>query len=247
MPGPSYLFGTMHVRDERVFSLTGQVLPLIDSCDAFAAEFHLEELNTPEQGESMILPQGKSLEDYLSPRKFAKVRRMLLKTTGMDLVMFKNVLPFVVVNVAGEKLLQSDRPVSLDGYLWNYALEAGKEMHGIETIEEQLQTLRSISVEKQVKMLLDAVRNVSNYRRQIYHYADLYHRGELARLHKLMRKNAGGLRKQLLNERNLVMAQRIEDLARKKSLFAAVGAGHLLGGKGLIRLLKKRGLKLHEE
>jgi len=150
------------------------------------------------------------------------------------------------VNLIGESLLQSERPKSLDSYLWSYALEAGKDMHGIETFEAQVKTLASIPVEKQVKMLLDTVRNIGRFRRKIHHYAHLYQRGELPMLHKLMKKSAGGLRKRLLYDRNVVMAQRIEELARQKSLFTAVGAGHLLGGKGLIRLLKKRGLKVNE-
>jgi uncharacterized protein len=234
----------MHVRDERAFTMTDQVLPLIDACDAFAAEFHLQELSAPENGQRIILPQGTSLEDYMTPRKFSKIRRILLKTADIDLLMFKDALPFVIVNLVGAQMLQAERPVALDAYLWDYAHGAGKAMHGIETFGQQLKTLDSIPVKKQVKMLLGTVRNISGYRRKIHHYASLYQRGELRLLHKLMKKSSGGLRKLLLYDRNVVMAQRIEDLAGQTSVFAAVGAGHLLGGKGLIRLLKKRGMKV---
>jgi uncharacterized protein YbaP (TraB family) len=59
-----------------------------------------------------------------------------------------------------------------------------------------------------------------------------------------VKKNAKGLRKMMLYHRNEVMAGRIAALARQQSLFAAIGAGHLLGGKGVLRLLKKEGLKV---
>lgn len=244
LPACSYLFGTMHVQDERAFALTGQVLPLIDACAAFAAEFHLEELRVPASSQRLMMPEGESLEDYISPHKFSKMRRIILKATGIELKMMKNLLPFTIVNLIGAEMLLAERPEHLDAYLWNYASESCKSMHGIETFEQQLKTLERIPINKQVKMLAGAVRNISGYRRKMEHFARLYERGELSVLHKLMRKSAGGLRKQLLYDRNLVMAQRIEDLAGQASLFAAVGAGHLPGGKGLIRLLKKRGLKV---
>jgi uncharacterized protein YbaP (TraB family) len=40
------------------------------------------------------------------------------------------------------------------------------------------------------------------------------------------------------------MAHRLNLMVREQSLFAAIGAGHLAGEKGVLRLLKKQGLKL---
>jgi uncharacterized protein YbaP (TraB family) len=52
------------------------------------------------------------------------------------------------------------------------------------------------------------------------------------------------MRKLLLYERNTIMAERFAEIARQESLFCAVGAGHLSGKKGLLRLLKKEGFKV---
>jgi uncharacterized protein YbaP (TraB family) len=40
------------------------------------------------------------------------------------------------------------------------------------------------------------------------------------------------------------MAERIIKLSADQSLFTAIGAGHLAGKKGVLRLLKKAGLKV---
>ncbi|MDX1956891.1 MAG: TraB/GumN family protein, partial [Chitinophagaceae bacterium] len=37
---PSYLFGTMHVRDNKAFDFSDSVLLKIDACEAFALEVH---------------------------------------------------------------------------------------------------------------------------------------------------------------------------------------------------------------
>lgn len=47
--------------------------------------------------------------------------------------------------------------------------------------------------------------------------------------------------KALLYDRNVIMVRSIDSLARKGSLFAAVGAAHLPGKKGIIEMLRKKG------
>ena len=47
--------------------------------------------------------------------------------------------------------------------------------------------------------------------------------------------------KALLYDRNVIMVKSIDSLARKGSLFAAVGAAHLPGKKGIIEMLRKKG------
>jgi uncharacterized protein YbaP (TraB family) len=51
----------------------------------------------------------------------------------------------------------------------------------------------------------------------------------------------------LIYERNGNMASRVEDLLRtKETYFVIVGAGHLVGDKGVIEILKKRGYLLEQ-
>ncbi len=47
----------------------------------------------------------------------------------------------------------------------------------------------------------------------------------------------------LLDRRNETMAKSILDLAEKKKVVAAIGALHLVGERGVIRLLEKEGYK----
>ena len=68
-----------------------------------------------------------------------------------------------------------------------------------------------------------------------------YQQGDIQRLYKAAKKDAKGMRKVLLFDRNILMAERFSEIAREKTLFCAVGAGHLPGQKGMLRLLKKDG------
>ena len=60
----------------------------------------------------------------------------------------------------------------------------------------------------------------------------------------LAKRSSRGLRSLLIYERNERMAARFAELAFEKTTFAAVGAAHLDGKKGLLRLLKMGGFSV---
>lgn len=233
----------MHVQDLRAFSNLSFIQEKISECDSFAAEFHLDRTSN-EAAQKMTLPEGVSLKDLIPRKKYLKTRRILLKATGLDLDFFIQTSPFMVTGLIGSQLLGKEMPQSLDEYLWNFAKNNDKNLLGIETFDEQMEVLEKIPLRTQVKMLLGLSSNINSFRKHTLHLAELYQNGEFQRLSKSVKKNAKGLRKLLLYHRNEVMADRIFELVKSETLFAAVGAGHLGGGKGVIRLLKKKGLTL---
>jgi uncharacterized protein YbaP (TraB family) len=72
----------------------------------------------------------------------------------------------------------------------------------------------------------------------------LYLEGDIQKLYKATKKGSGKLRKILLFNRNKIMANRIDQFAKEETFFAAIGAGHLGGEKGVLRLLKLKGWKV---
>ncbi len=245
LSGTSFLFGTMHVRDSRMFDSVGFVCEKIRDCQAYAAEFNLDEaaIENPVRL-NLQLPEGQSLQQLIPPKKYRKVRSILLKSAGIDIDFFQKAPPFFIVNLIAERILLTDMPVSLDEFLWNFAKKQGKSMHGVETFREQLEVLEKITLTDQVKMLQEMCQNIGRYHKHLLHMADLYQKNEVQRLFKTVKKNSKGLRKILLYRRNEVMAERIAGLASQQAVFVAVGAAHLGGQKGVIKLLKMRGLKV---
>ena len=242
LPAPSYLFGTMHVRDQRAFQRLETVYGAMAECDGFAAEFHLEDAGQGMKSGLMQLPGEQRLSDFFSKKKYQKYRTVLLKSTGLDLAHFQRMLPFLVVNFATESLLQQEMPEPLDQHLWGYAKSAGKSLHGIETLGEQMEVLQKITLEEQVKMLESLCRNVGRFRQFLLHLSELYEAPKVQQLYKMVKKNSKGMRHLMLYRRNEVMAERIGLLVREHVVFVAIGAAHLGGGKGVLRLLKLQGV-----
>lgn len=241
---PSFLFGTMHIRDQRAFSGLERVYACIGSCQVFALEIDLEEgLQSPSIS-LFRLPGQTTLPDYLPIRKYQRLRKILIKAFGIDLGRLSRLQPLAIIEILTSAIISEDYPLVLDAHLWEFASAHGKTTRGLETLEEQQKALEGITLEVQLNMLLEIGRNVRHFRHMLDRMASLYEAGDLKGLYRLSRKSAGGLRDLLLFSRNRTMAGRIAAIAAEQPGFFAVGAAHLWGGKGMLRLLRKQGFKL---
>lgn len=245
-PGISYLMGTMHIRDRRAFSVWEDMTSRLSACAVFAAEVDLDDLSEAVAPGSLAsyFTTPQSLQQYLSARRFERLRHMLLKGVQLDIGRFQHLPPIVLVQLIDERLLATDYPTSLDERLWQYAKTNDKQLVGLESWSKQLQLLQGIPYDEQVRLLLDIGRHFSRRRRQLSRIATLYEQGNMRQLYLSARHGAGRLRKVILLERNNALADHIARLANSQTTFAAIGAAHLCGGKGVIRLLKKQGFKV---
>lgn len=240
---PSYLFGTMHVKDARAFGRSEAVYEKIAACEVFCTEIALDELSFSSLA-NLQLPRGQSLEQFLSEKKYAKLKQVLWKTFCLNLDQFRFLKPIVIANLIDERALENEMPEALDRHLWNYAQRLGKTCIGVETVDEQIDLLRKIPLEKQLHSLLSISRNISNQRKRVRTMTHAYEQGDIYRIYQMARRGSGELRRAMIFDRNRLMADRLAELLLQSSLFFAVGAGHLAGDKGLIRLIKKQGFRI---
>ena len=239
-----YLFGTMHVRDEAAFKHVVFLEKKILACNAFAAEFHLDEGAKQSNNNLAFLPNQTILSDYLPEKAFQKIKQSIQKSFTVDLQLFQRIQPLFITNILTEQVLSNDRPVPLDESLWQFAKAQQKELLGIETWEEQQKTLSQLDIPYQIKNLKAIARKPVRFKKGLHKSLDHYLKGNIKQLYRSAYKSAGEKRKVLLFNRNKVMTERIKQIVNQRSLFAAVGAGHLFGEKGIIRLLKQEGFRV---
>ncbi len=242
----SFLFGTMHVKDQRAFNDLEPALHRLSVCEALALELDLGNIQHQQLHLSKIfsLPDGLSLKNLISHHKYQKLKKILFKSLGFDLKPFENVKPFLITSLIAETVLASDHPLALDHYLWSIAHENNKKLLGIETLQQQLGVADKIPLSYQVNELLSVGRNIKAYRKQIHYLASLYEKGDAQKIYQATRRSMGKLRKLMLFDRNRLMADRIAELSKEYSLFAGIGAAHLGGEKGVIKLLKDKGFRM---
>lgn len=241
---PSYLFGTMHLQNEAAFTYKEIVEEKINECTAFATEFKLDDADQELMTKYMNLPEGLLLESLLSPKKFAAVDKFLQEKLNLPLIAFNRSKPLVISNLITASIFQNDMDLALDVYLYQYAKMQGKALLGIETFDEQMEVLQKIPLDIQVKSLKKLIKNFDEHRTEMNEIAELYTKGDTKTLYKLTKKSTKGFRKVMLYDRNQVMAERIVKLIENEPTCLAIGAAHLEGQKGVLKLLKRAGVKI---
>ena len=239
----SYIYGTIHLRDAQVYFLFDFLKELIAKCDVFIAEYPLDSENA-EIVQYMQFPGNGHIRDYMSDKKYRKLSKQLRKSFHLDLDRIGFFKPMVIENMLTESLFGMDYPFPMDVLLWNYAKTMQLELVGAETLDRQLKIMKSLDVNQQMKSLEALGRNSKKYKKKIFNLIKYYKEQNLPLLYKKSAKSLGKMRKILLYDRNKRIARTFIENAEQKKVFMAIGAGHLYGEKGVLRLIKHAGFKI---
>jgi len=241
---PSYLYGTIHIQDERVFRYDSTVSNAFKSCDAFAAEILLDELNVAGLRQTMMLPKGQVLSELLSKDDFAKLDSLCKAKLGVSAIFMNSMKPFFIASALQQADLPKGAENALDLDLLQKARAEGKSCYGVEQYMEQIKALDAISLKEQLAMLTEFIRDTANQNsKEMEELVDAYLRFDLDRMWEASLDTSlpKKFSKILLFDRNVTMAKRFVEIAKKQTLFCAVGCAHLAGEKGVIALLRKKG------
>lgn len=240
----SYVLGTMHVRDDRAFGLIERCLPFLEQCTLFCAEYDLSASIEPAPEIMMQLQTVPHLDELLGDKYYQKLKKVLFKQLGFQLDFYRHIHPMMLTSLVQRQMLGEQQPVILDATLWDKAGALGMERKGIETIESQMLTMLQLPIEWHVSTLKSMARNFSKFRKKTEKLLDYYCKEQLVSIHKASVKMDGAAKRILSIQRNIQMANFIENEAQAQSCFFALGAAHLLGEKGILRLLKKKGFSV---
>ncbi len=238
---PAYIFGTMHVRDQRVFQHVEQLKGCIQQCDNFAAEFDLTRTEEQMQGQGFWYKPEFSLKKALNKNVYLKLAVIFKRETQSLLKHFDSFLPLAINNLLTDTQFTHDNNSSLDEELAQFAQIEQKKIWGLETFASQAVILQKIPIAQQLKTLKSLANNFYKTKKQLKRVTEFYLNGDIVQLLRLVKKTAGDMKQVLLYNRNQTMAEKILEIGKTGSLFAAFGAGHLAGAKGVLRLLKQAG------
>lgn len=241
---PSYLLGTMHVKDDQAFRGFERLLDYLEACSAFAAEFNFEEADPTQFTQAAALPPAQQFHRHLSPKVYQKLDQIVQRELGAPLHAFHALSPMLLINQLSEAQLGTERPQALDQALYAEAVTRQKQLLGLETFNEQLAVLGQIQLPEQYRSLKGIATHFKRFRRSIHAATAAYLQGDIRLLLKQSQRSIGSMRRVLLYERNRRMAARFAAFSREQTLFGAIGAAHLAGEKGVLRLLKQQGFRL---
>lgn len=243
---PSFLLGTIHVEDARVLALPPKVKTAFETADTVVLELVLNEAAVFKAAASMIYMDGTDLENVLGKSLFERAAAAMT-AYGVPQIALRRMKPWAVMAT-----LMVPKPRTgnfLDITLYRQAVQAGKKVFGLETVEEQVGALESLSMEDQIEILRQTLDQLEALPRMYGAMIETYLAGDLAGLVALSKRFVRSQDRDLVQRfmerindaRNVRMAQRLIPHLEKGNVFVAVGALHLPGEKGLLNLLEKAG------
>jgi uncharacterized protein YbaP (TraB family) len=242
---PSYLFGTMHVKDERVFNLSDSVFIGIDQTDIFAAEVDID-LTLVEmikllfnKDTSDFLKNKMSKENYT--KLDGKIRDKL--GVGLDKINSKEtwLLNMFMKDYDHDKS-ENQRATFLDAYLYGLAKKLKKTTIGLETLNDYSRIEEDKNMEVRLNTLLKQTERSSS-EDEFKQIVSMYEKGDLKVIDDFRKTFPSEFMHDVLI-RNVNMTHRMDSILKTKSMFVAMGCAHLPGDSGMIDLLRRKGYTL---
>ncbi len=242
----SYLFGTLHSEDPDVVRLAPPVQKAFDAAQAVVIEVLFDMQAMKLSSAAMLMMDGRSLKDIVGESLFTAAAAAM-RLRGMPDMLTEHMQPWAVAVSLSTPAPETGQV--LDMVLYQDALQQGKPVYGLETIQEQLEVFTGMSLDDQVRLLQDAVEHFDEIDALYAELLTAWKQRDLARLVAINESElasggeqfAADFQKRLIVHRNHLMAQRMQPYLTQGRAFIAVGALHLPGETGLLNLLEQRG------
>ncbi len=245
LKNPSYLFGTIHQIDQADFFLGNNLEKKIKNSKTILMEIDIQNVDPIELALLSLLPENKSIKNYLSDTDFTALEKFAIDSIGISKQMFTDVYaklkPFfleqlIITNQIKEK-------VSYENEILKLSEQNNATVVGLETMTEQLKLIDEVSIEDQLESIIKTVKNYSGEAVKLKKLIQIYKAQQLTEIVKMFNDedDEKQLKAKLVDKRNHNWIPKLITHFNNHTCFVAVGAGHLAGEHGLIQLLKNKG------
>lgn len=247
--GVSHLFGTIHSEDQRVLSLAPPVEQAFSDASTVVLEMKLSPEVQLRMAQEIMLPPTEQLADLL-PAELHRRSVAAMAGRGYPEPITERLRPWAIIltlNMPPPKTGQF-----LDKVFYDRALATGKQVEGLESVDEQLSIFRGLSNEDQQALLRHTLKDYQKMPELMEAMTRAWLERDMQRIVALNEESMQGLPsgveqrfgRSLVEKRNHRMAERSLPYLQQGGAFIAVGALHLAGEEGVVELLRQRGMKV---
>lgn len=211
---PSYIFGSMHSNDPRLFNFPDSLYSAFASVDAVVLETDVMQIYDQYDVRLNLF----NFDLFDKKRSFAGSKKATQTVYGSE----------------------DGRPQFLDAYFQQAGYCGGKGFYQLETVQDQMK----LAENPELFNTRTAINGLFFTKEA---FIQTYLNGDIASLTNMLKsqfKGAPDAYDELITKRNQTMAKGLDTLIRKKSVFCAIGSGHLYGSDGVLQLLKQKGFQV---
>jgi hypothetical protein len=249
---PSYVFGTIHLPDPRALEIPQPVLAALGRARLYAMETPHGEGHDWRLYEAAQFDDGRTLQGVIGDDDFARVRAALAPR-GVPEPVLARLKPWAALaNIV--VVPEGYAHLTLDQRLLALARERRLGVEALEGTEEHIAVLDGIPLDSQVAMLRHTLEHRDALAAMIEPTLQAWLRRDLAGIHAVnervvarypqMAPHYRVFERHVVEHRSITMAHRLHLRLRAGGVFVAVGAAHLYGDKGLLRLIERQGYRV---
>ena len=243
---PSYLYGTIHIICAEEFSISDSLESAMERAGKLYLELDMDDPMMMLKTAQLSMLKDGSIKELAGKERFEKLEKFMKDSIGVPTVLFNRMKPFALMSLMYSKIPGCSRTESYELKLVEMAKKGKREVVGLETVEEQFAVFDRIPDSTEVRIIMDMIDDFEGQRKQFAEMTQLYRKRDLDGLGALIRSSPGmaGMEDVMLVDRNKRWIPIMEKAMSKDAVVFAVGAGHLPGEEGVIRLLRKAGYKV---
>jgi uncharacterized protein YbaP (TraB family) len=247
-----YLLGSIHFLKEEVYPLNQAIENAYESSDTLVVEANINELGNLDLkmlADRAFYKTNDDIEKHVSPETYRLIEKER-KTLGMPAEIIRMQKPwFLALSFQAMELVRLgyDPQHGVDYHFLRRA-QGKKTILELESLDEQLGLLSAFSDKEQEQFLLYTLRTLSSMDSQVGSMVRAWTSGDAQAMESIISDAAvhdasiTPVIRKLFDERNVKMTSRIEGYLNSNGRhFVIVGAGHLVGKRGLVELIKSKG------
>jgi uncharacterized protein YbaP (TraB family) len=251
-----YLLGSIHFADESFYPLRKEIEEAFYLSDHLVVEINIDD-EKAKRYRDLIKEKGSykdntTIRDEITYQTYRKLESVL-RRFGMPMEMVDKQKPgILVLTLTSVQVMKMGfmPEMGIDAYLLRNASRTGKNIIELETVEEQIDIFLNISDGD--LLLREALFSLDEADRQMMDMMFCWKTGDEACIESILFEDALTNYPSFVSIYDILFFRRNEDMANdirtfldsKGTYFVVVGAGHLVGDKGIPDLLRNAGYQV---
>jgi uncharacterized protein YbaP (TraB family) len=249
-----YILGSVHVLREENYPLDERIEKAYLGSEKIVFEADMEEVSSPEIQMKMLSKgmyrDGSTLRQHISEKTY-NLLKLKAQKTGMNMEQFDLLKPWLcAVTLSGLELkrLGFDPSRGIDVHFFTRARQDKKEMVFLESSSYQIDLISGLLEDNQEDLLKQSIKELNVIEEMSADLLNAWLNGDAQRMESIVSISLNeypGIYDELFVQRNVNWVGRIEKLmSGDEDVLVIVGAGHLVGEKGVLAQLRQRGYSL---
>ena len=244
LEAPSYLFGTIHIICNGDVLMTEAMKTAFAATDELVLEINMSDPSlAAEAAQLMMVPEGIDYKGKLSETAYNRMDELMTSSMGVGMQIGRMMKPIALMGIAYKGLVSCDQSTGMEEEFLSMVEETNKTVGGLETMAFQMGIFDDIPIDEQIQWIEEMLGNPEEAQVEFSKMMDAYKDQDVKGLYGLFKSSPEyeKYEQALLVDRNKSWIPQMAEMMKEKPTFFAVGAGHLGGTYGVIKLLKKEG------